>query len=278
MSRCPGPASQGNPVAAAFRLLAAGTMLVAAMLPGGLAAADAEKPSALEQQLLQDLHTDPLDDLDRDLLAPKQDPKPPTSPPPDSSTPDKAGGDGKAEESLDPNRRGMGATDPSAGENDPLLEIARRMRTVEQLLAQPRRDSNAVGLQQDIVASLDELLEQARKQCQGACQGTKPQSQPSTSKPGAPKPSHQKPKPKPGKDTAKPSRDSNTTPGTSEPRRPDMEEMRDVLHKDVWGMLPERQRQQMLELPVEEFLPKYELLIEDYFRRLAEEPGQKPAP
>lgn len=57
-----------------------------------------------------------------------------------------------------------------------------------------------------------------------------------------------------------------------------MEEMRDVLHKDVWGMLPERQRQQMLELPVEEFLPKYELLIEDYFRRLAEEPGQKPAP
>lgn len=274
MSRLCGQATQQIPVAGACGLLAASTMLVLATLAGRLTGAEAEQPSALEQQLLQDLQSDPLDDLDRELLAPEQDAKPPA----DSSTPDKAGSDSKPEESPNPNRRGMGATDPSAGDNGPLLEIARRMRTVEQLLAQPKRDSNAVGLQREIVASLDELLEQARKQCQGACQGTKPQSRPSTSKPGTPKPSPQKPKPKPGKDTAKPSRDSSTTPGTSEPRRPDMEEMRDVLHKDVWGMLPARQRQQMLELPVEEFLPKYELLIEDYFRRLAEEPGQKPSP
>jgi len=30
----------------------------------------------------------------------------------------------------------------------------------------------------------------------------------------------------------------------------------------------------MLQLPIEEFLPKYELLIEEYFRRLAEEQGK----
>jgi hypothetical protein len=39
----------------------------------------------------------------------------------------------------------------------------------------------------------------------------------------------------------------------------------------VWGDLPERERDEMLQLqPPEEFLPKYELLIEAYFRRLAE--------
>ena len=49
-----------------------------------------------------------------------------------------------------------------------------------------------------------------------------------------------------------------------------MTRMRKVM-EELWGELPPRQRQQMLQLPVEEFLPKYELLIEEYFRRLAEE-------
>ncbi len=40
-------------------------------------------------------------------------------------------------------------------------------------------------------------------------------------------------------------------------------------------MLPQHDREQMLQLPPEEFPPKYELQIEDYFRRLAEE-GQEP--
>ena len=40
---------------------------------------------------------------------------------------------------------------------------------------------------------------------------------------------------------------------------------------ELWGELPETEREQMLELPVEElFLPKYQELIEEYFKRLAE--------
>ncbi len=39
----------------------------------------------------------------------------------------------------------------------------------------------------------------------------------------------------------------------------------------LWGQLPPRARQQILQPPVEEFPPKYETQIEDYFRRLAEE-------
>jgi hypothetical protein len=44
--------------------------------------------------------------------------------------------------------------------------------------------------------------------------------------------------------------------------------------KRLWGGLPERARQQMLQTPVEEFPPKYEEQIEQYFRRLAEEKGK----
>jgi hypothetical protein len=38
-----------------------------------------------------------------------------------------------------------------------------------------------------------------------------------------------------------------------------------------WGELPERDRQRMLQIPVEEFPPKYESMIEDYYRQLSNE-------
>ena len=53
-------------------------------------------------------------------------------------------------------------------------------------------------------------------------------------------------------------------------REVDMDQMRAVIKK-LWGELPQHQREQMLQLPIEEFLPKYQLMIEEYFRRLAEE-------
>ncbi len=47
--------------------------------------------------------------------------------------------------------------------------------------------------------------------------------------------------------------------------------------KALWGQLPERSREQMLQSFSDEFLPKYELEIEQYYRRLSEEQGQAPA-
>ena len=43
--------------------------------------------------------------------------------------------------------------------------------------------------------------------------------------------------------------------------------------KALWGNLPERDRQQMVQSFSDEFLPKYELEIEQYYRRLSEEQG-----
>jgi hypothetical protein len=46
----------------------------------------------------------------------------------------------------------------------------------------------------------------------------------------------------------------------------------------LWGSLPERQREQMSQLPgAEEFLPKYEVLLEEYFKRLAEQQDNRNA-
>jgi hypothetical protein len=46
------------------------------------------------------------------------------------------------------------------------------------------------------------------------------------------------------------------------------------LIRRVWGDLPERQRNEILQVqPPEEFLPKYEMQIEAYFKRLSEPAG-----
>jgi hypothetical protein len=47
-------------------------------------------------------------------------------------------------------------------------------------------------------------------------------------------------------------------------------EEQDALIKEVWGNLPPHVRQQMSGSSVEGFLPKYEQLTQEYFRRLAE--------
>jgi hypothetical protein len=38
----------------------------------------------------------------------------------------------------------------------------------------------------------------------------------------------------------------------------------------VWGQLPEKEREQMLQNSIDQFLPKYELMIEAYFKSLVE--------
>jgi len=50
------------------------------------------------------------------------------------------------------------------------------------------------------------------------------------------------------------------------------------LIRDLWGHLPQRQRDQILQPLSEEFLPKYAPEIESYFRALADPRNQETAP
>lgn len=143
------------------------------------------------------------------------------------------------------------------------------MQQVQGLVGKAETGEKTQQLQAGIVARLDELLKAARQKQQ--CKGGQ-----SSSKEAAPRQSSAQPPPKtPGQGKPKSPKTAKAQPGKPGGYRPNMAEMNEVL-KRVWGELPEREREQMLELPVEEFLPKYELLIESYFKRLAEEQGREP--
>jgi len=214
------------------------------------------QPQTLDQELLDSLGEDPLDELDRGQpdRAPRE-PKPAPVKPGET-----------LDEQLD---RELGAAAVPEDDVDPLLAVARRMRVVGKQIAQARCGPETQQAQQAILADLDELIRQARRRggsCSGSCApkpgGTKPRE-------GAP------PAGKPGAGQPKPGGSGQATPGTAQAgrpgaARPDMDQMR-VMLKQLWGELPERQREQMLQLPVEEFLPEYEGMIEDYFERLSQE-------
>jgi len=221
----------------------------------------AGEPRSLDDQLLDDLMTDPLDpDVERELFSPADpgagaEPKPPSDQPTDELN----------EQLL----RELGAAAAPEDES-PLLGIARQMRRVEGRIAQSDSGSTTQDLQQDGVASLEKLIEQARKRCQ-QCQASASPSQAVAMRQPIKQPG-KKPGSGRGKPNPKPVQDSNAKPGTAEARRPDREEMESLVRgMRIWGELPENERQQMINAWIEEFLPKYRLLIEEYFKRLAEE-------
>ena len=123
-------------------------------------------------------------------------------------------------------------------------------------------------LDEELLDDLDKLIDEQkknRKKSGGAGGGQQ----------NAPRPRqtpNQQPQTKPGdKPSNKPATTSSERPqGNGEAEKVNMDRMRVVIKK-LWGELPQHQREQMLQLPIEEFLPKYQTMIEEYFRRLAEE-------
>jgi len=217
-------------------------------------AAVAQPPSPLDEELLEDLENDPLDPVDRAASQPGET------------------GDGVDEELRQRLRRELGAA-ADAEDDDPLLEIARLMREAEGRLKQ--RDVGPVtrDMQRQIVDDLDKLIEEARKKA-GQCRSGSSASQPIAGR--APQTQPDAPAGQPaGAQSNNPAADSSPRPREAEggPRQVDIEQVRAII-KELWGELPAQQREQMIESPPEEFLPEYELLIEEYFRRLAEEKGR----
>ncbi|MCS7304814.1 MAG: hypothetical protein NZ602_06880 [Thermoguttaceae bacterium] len=165
-------------------------------------------------------------------------------------------------------QRELGEAGVSEEEN-PLLSILQQMREVEVLLGQGQTGPRTQQIQKQILAELDRLIQQAQNsalaQAKVSAKG-KPQAGSADSPQGPTSPAEPK-EGLPG--TAKQS-PAKSPPGSSpEEKATELQQLRSLLH-EVWGLLPPTQRQQMLETPVEEFLPKYKLLIIDYFRRLAE--------
>jgi hypothetical protein len=220
--------------------------------------AQPQEGRSLDSELLKNLKTQSKNDIEREVLG--------------------AGEKGKTDKLL--NRAGQGGADlneqlqrelgaaAEKEDDNPLLNIARTMFQVRQRMTQTDAGPATLNLQKQIVADLDLLINQARKSA-GQCSSSSSNSQqPSAQKPNAspPKPGANASK-KPGN---KPATASSPRPPDSQSRKPDMEEMRAMMN-NLWGELPPHVREQMLQSPVEEFIPKYEQLIEDYFRELSNE-------
>jgi hypothetical protein len=155
----------------------------------------------------------------------------------------------------------------SGEDQDPFGHIARRMKRVESRIARDRADTDTQHQQAEIVNDLAVLIEKLNQQCQ--CQGEqcKPGDKPQDSQRSKPS---QASKPGESKSGTSPARESTTKLHNDAVAKPNAQEIRQTM-KDAWGNLPERLREQMLQTSVDEFLPKYESMIEQYFKRLAED-------
>ncbi len=165
---------------------------------------------------------------------------------------------------------GLAAAAEPAGEPEALARIASRMREVEALMGEAKSGAPTQAMQAEIVNDLDKLIQAAcRRGGQSAAGAAKPKATSGSGKSKPPKPQDQgsanKSKGQPG---------PGATP-QGKPARVDMRQMQGLI-KQLWGHLPPKARQQVSQAPVEQFLPKYELLIEQYFKTLAEQQREEP--
>ena len=220
--------------------------------------ATAQPPRSLDDELLEGLRSEPLDEVDRELF----DPQPGQG---------KAGESGDGSQDLDQRlKQELGAAGISEDSN-PLLEIARRMQLAGERISKNDSGSDTQDLQTGIVEDLSAMIEQARKNCRQSKPGSNHKQQTALRGPiGPPNPNQGAP----GTNSAEnPTGSSNRPSGSGRGTTTDLEQVQAVI-KDIWGQLPPNMREQMLQSPPEEFLPKYERLIEQYFRRLAEGSGE----
>ena len=236
----------------AASVLLTGLMCVTASNPLALRASE---PGSLDDKLLDDSPERLGGGVDADLFREGPEAAPPSP--------------GAAEESLESRlERELGHAATSEGAH-PLLAIARQMRDVQTRLARQAADGQTTALQEQIVAQLDMLLEEARQQAAASAEGARQ----------APPAAEQQADAQPGDETGgdgdpqqAPAREATDEPGEAETveERPERRRTMQAMEA-LWNRLPERQREQLLQLAPEQFLPKYELQIEQYFRRLAEE-------
>ena len=182
-------------------------------------------------------------------------------------------GDDPLDEKKTPEAADTGEDIGAARDDDPLVHISEAMRSVERLISKPTKSGNPEPIQRQILSDLAKLIEQAEKQCaaQQSSSGKGAKSQQVTKRQSV---KQSKPSAGMGKPSTKPAQDSTDRLRQTEAARVDPAAVKGML-KDSWGNLPPKAREQMLQNSPEQFLPQYELMIERYYKRLAEEQNSK---
>ena len=205
----------------------------------------------LDEQLLEDLRPTPQGRRMPDPVDDEAD-KPHAGEP--------AGTRGVDEELLE----GLEGEDVSLSSNpaeeNPLVRLNQRMKQVERRIADARGDEKTQRLQHDISDDLSKLIAALDRQCRQSKKQASGSSRQQAERPKA--------KTNPSEQTSdRPAEDSSDRTQEKETAKVDRARMQEML-KDVWGHLPVHLRQQMEQSANEEFLPKYELEIAEYYRSL----------
>jgi hypothetical protein len=234
-------------------------MLVVGVSGRTLAEDDKPKPEKkkADQQLLEDLQNDLLEGIELDL-PPKKDEK-----------------KNKHDKPNQPQDEPVDGTGDSAavggGDEDPLTTIARKMLDAGQRLAREDSSDQTQALQKQIAADLKKLIANAKKR-----QGSSSASGGSKTKTTAPKKIGKKPG---GKNDASARAgatvESTERLGKADAKKADAEQIRQRVEAS-WGVLPEQVREQMRHAAGDDFLGEFELMIENYFKRLAEHEPIRP--
>jgi hypothetical protein len=211
-----------------------------------------------------------LDDLSPGLV-----PVPPTRPADDANEQDSV--PNRAAEPVTPRFDDLGK---DIGQPSGPLSLIHVRQTMQQAMAylsesasagQPPAAERAGAAQQQVVTQLDKLIAELSKQCQ--CQGGQ---SPTGNQPKPDQRSQSKPGNKSGSAAGRgrtAARDSTDRLDRASAKPIDKGEINDLV-KELWGHLPERSREQMLQSFSDEFLPKYEREIEQYYLRLSEEKSE----
>lgn len=177
-------------------------------------------------------------------------------------------------------------SDDDLGQNaDPLTRIGSKMRQAVTLIDREKLSEKTTLLQDEIVKDIDELIKQQKKKMQQQQQSSSQSKKEQQSSRSQVKPQGKQAQQKQGQQKGgRGEQESKQAAKESEERaRKDQQQAvkldpaaQDELLKRVWGLLPEKDREQMRQGAGDEFLPEYESLIIRYFRSLAEEDSSRP--
>jgi hypothetical protein len=229
---------------------------VVAWAPSALA--EVQRPAGTDDALRKELDSDLFEGLEN---IPARRPTPPNE-----ADPANAGTTPSGERPKPP--PGEGEDIELGPQVDPLTRIGRRMKAVQERIAARDTSRDTQNIQDGIVQDLAALLEELQKA------GKQPSPSPSQNAATPQRTTVDQPGPQQGQPSDTPSenpaRESVERLGNVDPAAAEAERLQALL-KQVWGHLPDRVREQVVNPTVEQFLPKYEELIKDYYKRLAEE-------
>jgi len=200
-----------------------------------------------------------------------------------------AAGDALPDEMVPPEQPPLQGEDVGLPPAEALARIGDQMRRVEDLLAQADLSDETDQKQRQIIDELDRLIWQLEEQQQQQQQQNQQSSSSGQSQQGSQGRAGQQSGTQPGGGQGGASGEGNAGGGTARGGQPAgsrvasrallqstegaLQRIQSLI-KTVWGHLPDRVRQNVPNVSDERFLPRYERLIEEYFRRLAEEPQE----